>query len=224
MTNDLSMTEPGSIAGAAFARMSSMASGSFSEGPVTVRPRSGWVFVLLTMLLTVPTGAVAFMPVRSSTPALATTAVVVTVIAYIYFVAPRIVIDEETIRVENSWREHVVPWGALVQVETRFALTLVTPDGSVHAQAAPGPGLPRARRSRPDGAREGRGTRHQEVDDAHGAGVAGALATVIRGHVQDLRQAGTLDTTAQLETSPRVTHLSLTLGGLALVAVLWLLA
>ncbi|MCA1782666.1 MAG: PH domain-containing protein [Dermatophilaceae bacterium] len=205
-----------------------MASRWLSGGPVVARPRTGWVFVFFTMLVTVPIFASAFMPVRSSSAAIATTAMAITVIAYIYFVAPRVVVDEEAVRVENSWRSHVVPWGAIIEVETRFNLTLVTPQGAVHAQAAPSPGGLSAMRSRPDPdrattrvqAQRGGAVRPGDLPSS----LSGSLALVIRGHWQDLVEAGSLDTAARLTTTPRLTHLALTLGGLALSAVLWLLA
>lgn len=186
-----------------------MASRRLPTGPVTARPRSGWVFLGFTLLVTVSFLMAAFAPVRSSTPALATLAVVVSAIAYIYFVAPRLVIDDEAIRVENSWRTHVVPWGALVEVETRFGLVLVTAQGTVHVQAAPSPGLSALRRG---------------GDPDRGTGRPGSPATLIRDHWQALRDAGALDPSAEVTTRPRVTHLSLTWGGAALAAVLWVLA
>ena len=205
-----------------------MASRWFPDGPLRVRPRTGWVFLFFTSLVTVPVLVAGFVPVRSSTAAIAATALTLTVTAYIYFVAPRVVVDEDAIRVENSWREHVVPWGALVDVETRFNLTLVTTQGRVHAQAAPSPGGLSAMRNRPDpdaatarvSARHGGAVRPGDLPNS----LSGALAAVIRGHWQDLVEAGSLDHGETPTTSLRVTHLALTLGGSALSVVFWLLA
>ena len=205
-----------------------MASRWFPDGPIRVRPRTGWVFLACTLLVTGPVLVSAFTPVRSTTPAIAALALSATALAYIYFVAPRIEVGEDAIRVQNSWREHVVPWGSLVDVETRFNLTLVTAEGSVHVQAAPSPGGLTAMRSRPD--RDRATTRATD----HGGGavrpgdlpssLSGALAAVIRGHWQDLVEAGAIDPGQRVQTSPRVTHLSLSIGGPALALVLWLLA
>lgn len=205
-----------------------MASRWFPDGPISVRPRTGWVFLFFTMLVTAPVGIAAFVPVRSTTAAMAVTALVLTAIAYIYFVAPRVVVGEDVIRVENSWREHVVPWGALVDVETRFSLTLVTAQGRIHAQAAPGPSGLMAMRGRPDHDAATARVNAQRSGPVHPGDVpnslSGSLAAVIRGHCQDLLEADALETGEQARTSPRVTHLALTLGGLALATVLWLLA
>lgn len=205
-----------------------MASRWFPEGPIRVRPRTGWVFLLCTLIVTGPVFASAFLPVRPTTPAIAVLALSVTVIAYVYFVAPRIVVAEDAIRVENSWREHVVPWDALVDVETRFNLTLVTAEDRVHVQAAPSPGGLTAMRSRPDQDRattrvtgqRGGALRPGDLPSS----LSGSLAAVIRGHWQDLVEAGAIVPGARVSTTPRVAHLALSIGGPALGLVLWLLA
>ena len=51
-----------------------MASRRLPTGPVTVRPRSGWVLLGFTLLVTVSFLLAAFSPVWSTTPALATAA------------------------------------------------------------------------------------------------------------------------------------------------------
>lgn len=205
-----------------------MASRWFPRGPVQARHRSGWVFVVLVLVVAVPTVIGAFMPVTRLTAAVVATALVAVAIAYVYFVAPRITIDEEAITVDNPWRRHVVPWGALVDVSTRFHLTLVTADGPVHALAAPSPGGFSAMRAKPD-----QDSRTARVHRQGAGGVrpgdlpnhsSGQLATVVRGHWQDRVEAGNLDPSEVATTTPRVGNLVLTLGGLALVVALWLLA
>lgn len=49
-------------------------------------------------------------------------------------------IEEEGPVLVNPVRTVAVPWAALVEVRTRYALTLVTPHGAYRAWAAPGPG------------------------------------------------------------------------------------
>lgn len=53
---------------------------------------------------------------------------------------PRVVVDDEGVEVVNVFHTVLVPWAALVHVDTRFALTLVTPARKVAAWAAPAPG------------------------------------------------------------------------------------
>lgn len=50
-----------------------------------------------------------------------------------------ILIDDEGVELRNAVSTVVVPWAALVHVDTRFALTLVTPHGSFTSTAAPAP-------------------------------------------------------------------------------------
>ena len=54
--------------------------------------------------------------------------------------------------------------------------------------------------------------------------LSGALAAVIRGHWQDLVETGAIGTDHRVQTTARVTHLALSIGGPALALVLWLLA
>ena len=183
---------------------------------------------MLVLVVAIPTTVGAFTPVTRLTAAVVATALLAVAITYLYFVGPRITIAEEAITVDNPWRRHVIPWGALIDINTRFHLTLVTAQGPVHALAAPSPGGFSAMRSKPDqDARTGRvhrqgagGMRPGDLPN-HGSG---QLAAVVRGHWQDRVEAGDLDTAAVMTTSPRVGNLVVTLGGLVLVGVLWLLA
>lgn len=182
----------------------------------------------LVLVVALPTAVGAFLPVTRLTAAVVVTALVAVAITYVYFVAPRITIAEEAITVDNPWRSHVIPWGALIDVNTRFHLTLVTAEGPVHALAAPSPGGFAAMRSKPDqDARTGRvhrqgagGVRPGDLPNHS----SGQLAAVIRGHWQDRVEAEDLDTSEVATSAPRVINLVVTLGGLALVLVLWLLA
>lgn len=53
---------------------------------------------------------------------------------------PSVTVEDDGIEVVNVFHTAVVPWAALVHVDTRFALTLVTPARKVSAWAAPAPG------------------------------------------------------------------------------------
>lgn len=50
-----------------------------------------------------------------------------------------ITVDDNLIEVRNAFSTVTVPWAALIQVDTKFALTLVTPHGSYTSTAAPAP-------------------------------------------------------------------------------------
>ncbi|MET4093345.1 PH domain-containing protein [Arthrobacter sp. UYCu712] len=66
------------------------------------------------------------------------------------FWLPAVVVDDHGISLENPFRSIVVPWAALVHVDTRFALTLVTAEKSYTSWAAPAPGIWGGRHARPE--------------------------------------------------------------------------
>lgn len=66
------------------------------------------------------------------------------------FWLPAVVVHDEGISLENPFRSIHVPWAALVHVDTRFALTLVTAEKSYTSWAAPAPGIWGGRNARPE--------------------------------------------------------------------------
>lgn len=66
------------------------------------------------------------------------------------FWMPAVVVHDGGVTLENPFRSILVPWEALVQVDTRFALTLVTARKSYVAWAAPAPGIWGGRNARPE--------------------------------------------------------------------------
>ncbi|GAB3390303.1 hypothetical protein GCM10027568_13980 [Humibacter soli] len=66
--------------------------------------------------------------------------VFVALAAWVALWRPRVSIDDDTIEVRNVFRTITVPWPALINVDTRFALTLFTPGHRYSAWAAPAPG------------------------------------------------------------------------------------
>ena len=63
---------------------------------------------------------------------------------------PAVVVHDAGVSLENPFRSIVVPWAALVHVDTRYALTLVTAGKSYGAWAAPAPGIWGGRNARPE--------------------------------------------------------------------------
>lgn len=207
--------------------MGTMASRWFPHGEVRVHNRTGWVFVALVALVAVPTTAAAVTQGVGLTVTVVVTAITALVIAYIYFVTPEVVATEESIRVTNPWRSHEVPWGALIDVDTRFSLTLVTPRTRVHALGAPSPGGFSAMRSKADRDSATRRVERQRAGLVRPGDLpatrSGALAAVIRGHLGDLAEAGRLGGEEQVQTTTRIGTLAVTGGLLTLTALLWLL-
>lgn len=203
-----------------------MASRWFPHGEVRARNRTGWAFVMLVALVASPTAIAAVTQGAALAATASASALTAVAIAYIYFVTPEIVATEQEITVTNPWRRHVVPWGALIDVDTRFSLTLVTPQAQVHALGAPSPGGFAAMRSKAD-----RDSATRRVERQRGGQVrpgdlpatqSGVMAAVIRGHLRELAETGSLQTGEQVQTTPRVGSLAATGGLLTLTALLWL--
>ena len=66
------------------------------------------------------------------------------------FWMPAVVVHDAGVTLENPFRSVEVPWAALVHVDTRFALTLVTARKSYVSWAAPAPGIWGGRHARPE--------------------------------------------------------------------------
>lgn len=206
--------------------MGTMVSRWFPHGEVRVRNRTGWVFVALVALVATPAATAAVTQDAGLGASVVVTAVTAVVVAYIYFVTPEVVASEESIRVTNPWRRHVVPWGAVIDVDTRFSLTLVTPQTRVHALGAPSPGGFSAMRSKADRDSATRRIQRQRAGLVRPGDLpatqSGALAAVIRGHLSDLVEAGRLQTGERVQTTTRIGPLAVTGGLLSLTALLWL--
>ncbi|MBB6405665.1 PH domain-containing protein [Arthrobacter sp. AZCC_0090] len=71
-------------------------------------------------------------------------------IGWLLFWRPAVVVLDSGVRLENPYRTIEVPWDALVQVDTRYALTLMTPHKKYPAWAAPAPGIWGGRNARPE--------------------------------------------------------------------------
>lgn len=118
------------------------------------------------------------------------------------FWRPRVEVSDGDVRLVNVLRTIDVPWPAIEEVETRWALTLVTAYGTFKAWAAPAPGVvAAARATRSD-------VRHLPASTDGGEGVglgdlptgpSGEAAVVVRRHWDQLRAAGYLD-------NPRLEH------------------
>jgi hypothetical protein len=61
--------------------------------------------------------------------------------AWWLFWFPAVILTDTAVELRNPARTVVVPWGALVHVDTKYALKLVTADGGYTAWAAPAPGV-----------------------------------------------------------------------------------
>lgn len=81
---------------------------------------------------------------------------------------PELVLDADGLTVRNAWRSHVIRWGAVASLRTRWGLEVVIGAGRiVRASAAPRPGGVRTslrERRRIRGGRAGPGSRASHAD------------------------------------------------------------
>ncbi|MFC7850617.1 PH domain-containing protein [Arthrobacter sp. NPDC057388] len=130
-------------------------------------------------------------------------------LGWLLFWRPAVVIDDAGVTIENPFRAIRVPWAALVHVDTRYALTLVTPGKSYGAWAAPAPGIWGGRNARPEDLRglpdstygPGNSVRPGDLKTTD----SGQAAQLVRGRWQQLVESGLLDAGAADTTPVTVT-------------------
>lgn len=115
-------------------------------------------------------------------------------VVFALFWFPRIDIVEHEVTVRNVFSTVHVPWPAIQRADTKYALTLHTPDGVVTAWASPAPNRYATQTSSQSSARiasdpMGFAPRPGDLLETE----SGAPAYLIRRHLDDLREAGHLD-------------------------------
>lgn len=118
---------------------------------------------------------------------------------------PHLVVDREKLTVVNPFRIHTVGYAALIDVSTKFNLTLVTPSGKYQAFAIPATGMAASlKRTQGDTANmpsmTGVGTGVIKASDLP-HGFAGGVAQVVRGYWQELVEAEALDSVSNEEAT-----------------------
>ncbi|WIB78391.1 PH domain-containing protein [Curtobacterium sp. MCPF17_002] len=110
---------------------------------------------------------------------------------------PRLSVDDDGMEVVNVFHTVRVPWAALVHVDTRFALTLITPNRRVSVWAAPAPGRAGVALARRENQRHGRVVPEAE-DGNRRAGdllstASGDAAYLIRQRWHELRERDAIE-------------------------------
>jgi hypothetical protein len=120
----------------------------------------------------------------------------VAVVAWAVFWRPSLRVENHGITVANVFRTYFVPWPAIQQIDTRFSLTLHTSQRRVTVWAAPAPGRHRTlglARQDFEGIGESARSEYGGLRPADAITTpTGNLAQVIRGHWENLRDAGLL--------------------------------
>lgn len=120
------------------------------------------------------------------------------------FWRPKVVVSDAGVRLVNVARTVDVPWPALVEVQTKFALTLVTAYGSFTAWAAPAPSGHSTVHTVIGSSTAGRASRPRFDREAlpmseRPDSPSGDAAAMVRRRWDQLREAGFLD-------DPRLEH------------------
>lgn len=159
--------------------------------PVIVHSRTHRTFAVIVWALLVALGAALWMrggqtpEARAAIPALAAVAI----LAWAALWRPRITVDADGTTVQNVLSTRRVPFDALVDVSTRWAVTLHTPRGAVPVFVAPQPSRLSAwgaeRRVRREGSAEERARldRVVHVGDVPGT-ESGDVAALVRDRWQ----------------------------------------
>jgi hypothetical protein len=129
--------------------------------PVVLRPRGGQI--LAWTAIGVCAAALVFIAVSDGVPSLVVWSwpiVLVAWVAWLLYIRPYVSVTDGFVEIGNPFRTHRVPWGDIDEVDSRYALTLVTKGRrSIRAWAAPAPG-----------ARTALATRREEVSRTPGEG------------------------------------------------------
>ena len=140
--------------------------------------------------------------------------------AWALYWRPLVEVNAGGVRVVNVFRTFEVPWPAITDIETKWALTLVTTLGTVRAWAAPAPGRQVLRRSQAEdlrlgGAEKGDLRRPSDLPQTE----SGAAALVVRQRWLRIREAGFLaDPRVEHDRMPVRWHVE-TIAGFALLTV-----
>lgn len=114
-----------------------------------------------------------------------------------FFWRPSVIVSDAGVRLVNVTRTIDIPWPAVHDVDTRFALTLHTAYGRFGAWAAPAPGAGTALRSSMRARRTSSRDPESVIETSSMGDIAGSAsgeaATIVRRRWERLRASGFLD-------------------------------
>jgi hypothetical protein len=130
-------------------------------------------------------------------------------LGWVLFWRPAVVVSDTAVVLENPFRVVEVPWEALVQVDTRYSLTLITPGRKYSAWAAPAPGIWGGRNAHPDHLRglpessygPGKSVRPGDLKSTD----SGAAAQIVRIRWQQVLESGLAEPGRAAEINVRST-------------------
>ncbi len=161
------------------------------------RPRTSVWFTGIAVLVTI--GAIASVVVSAGPAGLLSGAPLIG-IAYVgwwLFWYPSVEVSDDAVTLRNPLATVRVPWGVLVDVDTKYALKLVTPEGSFTAWAAPAPGVWGTHAGKPEHVTNLPSTSYGPEQSIRPGDLkntdSGFAAYLVRSRWQDLVESGGLD-------------------------------
>lgn len=131
-------------------------------------------------------------------PALGVAAIFSALVVYALLWRPSVSVDDQSVTLVNVMRTVVVPWSALIDVDTKYSLSLVVPGREFAAWAAPAPGRTAATLARRSDARLGnravaRGLAHRSRPGDLTNTESGEAAYLVRERWNTLREEGRIE-------------------------------
>lgn len=175
-----------------------MTTASHATSDFTFRPRGPRILAVVLMILA-GVGVVSILATSSlhSWPA-CLPMILVGYAAWLMFWMPRVDVHEAGVTLVNPLQTLLVSWSSIIMVDTKYAMTLVTPHRRYSAWAAPAPGvisaLRDARSSAKSERRDNSGARYASVRPGdQRSSDSGVVASVVRTRLEHLAEAGALD-------------------------------
>ena len=107
------------------------------------------------------------------------------------FWRPAIIVEDDGVTLVNQFHTVVIPWAKIVDVDTKWSMTIVTPERRYRGSAAPAPGA-MYRPNLSGAARTGRVV-DGSISKADAPGTdSGDAATIVRRRLHAMADAGTL--------------------------------
>jgi len=181
---------------------------SFDE--VVYRPAFGRVLAVVTVVVSA-IGVVALLWVDAAAGIRYVWPIIlVAALAWALFWRPSLHVEQHGVTVENVLRTYFVPWPAIEDVDTRYSLTLYTVNGRISVWAAPAPGRHRMMglaQKDFDGVGDSARSELGGLRPADALSLpSGNLAQLIRGHWEQLRDAGAFARGVDPESSTVTWH------------------
>lgn len=185
--------------------LKTMKSQFLQNPPVTYRAKTAHVYTGLAVLVAVI--VLVALAIKGGPQALLTRGWAVLFVAYaVWYLLgrPCIVVDRDEVTVMNPFATHRVGYAALVDVSTRYHLTLVTPTRSIQAFGLPAGGMVASLTAHRQELRNlpaitygaEKTLRPSDLPNSS----AGAVALVLRGYWQELVEAGALEGSEPTQT------------------------